>query len=241
MNSSTRDILIGIGIVIVIGLLLLIVWHEDQTTKVRVTTATSTASISSSQTATSSNGSTVTVSNTGTSTSGYTVTQISSPSGPAAQVAPNYKTPLTFAADFSDTDESQDESSFLNVQSTLTSNPTDYNSWLELGTLRQETGNYGGAIADWKYVTELYPTDPTAYANLGYLYWIYLKEPAQAVTNYKEAIKLDPTQEATFYMNLAKVYQSEGDSADAKAVLQQGISAQVSGYQNLQTQLNSIQ
>ena len=68
-----------------------------------------------------------------------------------------------------------------------------------------------------------------------------LNQPAQGITDYKEAIKLDPTQEESFYQNLAQTYLNEGDTADAKATLQQGITAQVVGYQNLQTELNSMQ
>jgi Flp pilus assembly protein TadD len=231
MNETTRNIVIGVIVVVIIALLGYLAWQEGQTTPSTSSTATTTVSTS---TGTSINLSTLT---SATTTGGYTITPVTG----SAPTAPNYKTPLTFAAGTNAAEESQDQTDFANAQTTLASNPKDYTSWLELGILREATGDYTGAIADWKYVTELYPNDPTAFANLGNLYANDLQEPAQGIVYYKDAIKLDPTKEETFYENLAQIYINEGDTADAKATLEQGISAQVSGYQNLQNELNSMQ
>jgi tetratricopeptide (TPR) repeat protein len=230
MNQTIRNILIGIVAFIVIVVLGYFAWKER---------GGSAAPSSTSSSATS----TIVSINVGTSTSstsGYTVTPIYATSTPAAQ-APNYKKPLTFSADVTAGEQAAYESQFAAVQTTLASNPTDYSSWIELGVLREDTSDYQGAAADWKYVTEVYPTDPTAYANLGDLYANYLSQPAQGEAYYKQAIALEPTKEATFYENLAQIYAAQGDTADAKATLQQGINAKVVGYQNLQTELNSIQ
>lgn len=227
MNTTTRNVLIGIVIVLIVALLGYFAWQE------RETTAPASMATSSSATTT---GTTITISATSsTNVGGYTITPVTAP------VAPSYKTPLTFSAGFDATEKAQDQSQFAAVQSALATNPTNYSAWLELGVLREGTGDYPGAAADWKYVTEIYPSDPTAFADLGDLYANYLYEPAQGITYYKEAIKIDPTREETFYDNLAQIYLNEGDKADAMATLQQGINAQVVGYQNLQNELNAMQ
>ncbi|HEV3245255.1 MAG TPA: tetratricopeptide repeat protein [Candidatus Paceibacterota bacterium] len=232
MNATTRNVLIGV-IIVVIAILGYFAWKERQGTIASV--AANNTATSSTSTGTSIDLSTLTGA---TTTGGYTITPITTGTTPTP---PNYKKPLTFAASISADEKAQDQSQFAAVQTTLASDPKNYSAWLELGILRKATGDYAGAAADWKYVTELYPSDPTAFANLGDLYANYLHQNPQGIAYYKQAIKLDPTKEATFYENLAQIYVNEGDTADAKATLQQGINAQVIGYQNLQTQLNSMQ
>ena len=229
MTQTTKNILIGIVALIVILVLGYFAWKERQT-----------AMPATSTTSTSTGAATIVVGTSTTNASGYTITPIYATSTLTLQ-APNYKTPLTFSSNLNANQQAAYQSQFTVVQTTLASNSTDYSSWLELGILREDTGDYQGAAVDWKYVTKLYPSDPTAYANLGDLYANYLKQPAQGETYYKQAIALDPTKEETFYQNLAQIYIAQGDTADAKATLQQGINAKVTGYQNLQTELNSMQ
>lgn len=231
MNSFTRNAFIGLVLILVIALLGYFVWQERQQT------AGSSPATNAAATSTSGISATIGTSTPTSTNPGYTITQI-----PTSAQAPNYETPLVFSdPTLSAQDETVIQGEFAQAQAGIKANPTDYSAWMNLATLRMEAGDYSAAAADWKYVTELYPTDPTAYANLGNLYASYLKENTTAVANYKEAIKLDPTHEVSFYQNLAQIYLSESDTNDAKAVLEQGISAQVAGYQNLQTALNSLQ
>lgn len=234
MNSTTRNVIIGVVIVIIVALLGYLAWSEREAPTTPATSTSATTTISTS-TGTSINVSTLTGA---TTTGGYTITPITSGTAPTP---PSYKTPLSYPAGFDATEESQDQSEFATEQTTLAADPTNYEAWIELGILREGTGDYAGAAADWKYVTEIYPTDPTAFADLGDLYANYLHEPAQGIAYYKDAIKLDPTKEETFYDDLAQIYLAEGDKADAEATLEQGINAQVIGYQNLQTELDSMQ
>lgn len=235
MNAAARTVVIGIVVVIVVALLAYFAWQEKQASEAPAAVSTSTPA-----TASTSTGAAVNVSaTTSTTVGGYTITPITASGAPTP---PNYEAPLVFSDQtLSADEETAIQSEFAQAQAGIKANSTDYGSWIELGTLRMEAGDYSGAAADWNYVTELYPNDPTAYANLGNLYASYLNEPSQGIADYKEAIKLDPTQEVSFYQNLAQIYINEGDTADAKAVLEQGINAQVSGYQNLQTMLQSIQ
>lgn len=231
MDQTTRNVVAAVLVGIIIVLLGYFDWQERKGVAAPTPTATTT-------TATSGNVSIAVSGTATTSTSGYTIKPIY---GTPAPTAPNYKTPLSFPAGTSASDEASYQSQFATIQTTLASQPKDYDSWLGLGILRKETGDYSGAAADLKYVTELYPSDPTAYADLGDLYANYLKQPSQGIAYYKQAIALDPTKEETFYQNLAQIYINEGNATAAKAVLQQGITAQVVGYQNLQTELNSMQ
>lgn len=232
MSSTTRNILIGIVIVIIVALLGYLAWQERQGAQSPTSTATST-------TATPTGTSLNINSGTGaTTTGGYTITPITSGTAPTP---PSYKTPLTYSASISADEQAQDQAQFATDQTTLASDPTNYSAWLGLGILRESTGDYQGAATDWTYITKAYPSDPTAYADLGDLYANYLHENAQGIADYKQAIKLDPTKEETLYQNLAQIYLSGGDTADAKATLQQGIDAKVVGYQNLQNELNSMQ
>lgn len=233
MHTTRRNLFIGVALVMVI-ILGYFAWQERKGSEVPVSQPTSMQSTSSTPATIS-----ITVSSTtaATSTGGYTITPIPISSG---STAPNYKTPLSFPAGMSADIEASSQSAFATIQTTLASKPTDWASWVELGILHKQTGDYAGAAADWTYVTKLYPSNPTAFADLGDLYANYLHQPSQAIANYKKAITIDPKNEASFYQNLAQVYLNEGDTTDAKATLQQGIDVQVIGYQNLKAQLNSL-
>jgi tetratricopeptide (TPR) repeat protein len=234
MNRTNRNILIGVVVVIIVAVLGYFAWKEGGSTAPAISGLSSATS-----TPVTINVSTSTAA---TSTSGYTVTPVTIPKA-TAPVAPSITSPLTFSASLGLTSDQEAslETQFAQVQEVLAKTPADFNAWIALGDTRKEAGDYAGAAADWKYVTELYPNDPTAFANLGDLYGTYLNQPSQGIAFYKQAIKLDPTKEETFYQNLAQIYISEGDTADAKATLEQGINVQVVGYQNLQNMLNSMQ
>jgi hypothetical protein len=233
MNTTNRNVIIGVVVVVIVALIAYGVWQEKRTSEMSGSTATSTTA--------SSSGVAITVSPTSTTSTsgGYTITRVTPGKGvpPPNSAAPLVFTNTTVTAE----EQSQMQTQFTQTLAVLKTDSTNYSAWIELGLLREEAGDYAGAAVDWKYVTEIYPTDPTAFADLGDLYATYLKQPAQGIVYYKDAIKNDPTKEETFYQNLAQIYINEGDTADAKAVLQQGINAKVIGYQNLQAELNSMQ
>jgi Flp pilus assembly protein TadD len=62
------------------------------------------------------------------------------------------------------------------------------------------------------------PAYPEALNNLGVLY-LRKQQPNDAENSFKEAIRLAPTFEQS-YFNLAKLYAIEGNSAAARQVLQ---------------------
>jgi len=226
MTEQNRNILTVVAIIVVVAVLGYFAWKErGASMPPPVATSTAISINASSSTVATSSG------------QGYIIKPITATPAP---VAPNYKTPLSFPASMSAADRAVYEGQFADIQSTLASSPNDWSSWIDLGMLRKETGDYQGAATDWKYLTKLYLSDPTAYADLGDLYASYLNQPSQGIAYYKQAIALDPIKEVSFYENLAQIYIAQGDKSDARTTLQQGITAKVVGYQNLQNMLNSM-
>ena len=104
-------------------------------------------------------------------------------------------------------------------------NPDYFNGWVELGIYRKMINDYEGTRDIWEYASFIRPQNSISFANLGDLYGYYLKEPQKAEANYKKAIENGPEQVMVYY-NFHKFYIDVlNDTAKARAVLQQGISA----------------
>ena len=183
------------------------------------TTATSTNESASSTTGV------VSINGSDASSSGYTIKMVSA--GGAAPVAPNYKAPLIF----SDTTITADERSamqaqFAQAQAALAKNPQDFNSWIQLGDLRKEAGDYAGAALDWQYMSALYPSNVVSNANLGDLYTNYLKNYPKAAAAFKAQIANDP-KDVYIYDDLYSLYTNQypQSSATIVALLKAGIAA----------------
>jgi tetratricopeptide (TPR) repeat protein len=116
------------------------------------------------------------------------------------------------------------QASFAQVQTAIAANVQDFNSWIELGDLRKEAGDYAGAEADWQYISALYPSNIVSNANLADLYTFYLHKYPQAAAAYKAAIANDPKQVA-LYVNLFSLYTNQypQPSATIVALLKQGL------------------
>jgi tetratricopeptide (TPR) repeat protein len=129
------------------------------------------------------------------------------------------------------------QSDIASVSSHLNTTPGDEQAWIELGLDRKEAFDYEGARQAWEYAAKLDPNDSVPPADLGDLYGFFLNNPTQGVTDYKTAIALNSSLEG-YYESLYQLYYYVlHDTADARATLQEGITAKVSGYQNLQSLL----
>jgi tetratricopeptide (TPR) repeat protein len=109
----------------------------------------------------------------------------------------------------------------------IAANETDAAAWINLGALRKINNDYRGAEAAWIYVTKLYPSNSTAYANLGDLYMNFLHDYTRAETNYLLATKYAPT-DASLYQTLFTLYTSTSYKPSATAaedILKKGIAA----------------
>ncbi|HVM73299.1 MAG TPA: hypothetical protein VMU13_00240 [Candidatus Paceibacterota bacterium] len=186
-------------------------------------TTTESATTSVNTITSTSSGATISITS-ASSSSGYKIQLI--PSG-TAPVAPNYKAPLVFSDPTITTDEhSSMQTQFAHVEATLSVSSKDFNSWIALGNLRKEAGDYNGAAADWQYALALYPSNVISNANLADLYTNYLHDYPKAAAAYKAAIANNPTQ-VYLYQDLAQLYSSQYPQSTTTivALLKQGIAA----------------
>jgi tetratricopeptide (TPR) repeat protein len=212
-TDKRNEIIAGI---IIIAIILIGIAYFFSKSAPEIPLPTSSAT-STSEAATSTSGA-ITITGSTASSSGYTITPIYATS--SAPVAPNYKTPLTFSASagLTSDEESSLQSQFAAAQATLAQSPEDFNSWIELGDLRKQAGDYAGAAADWQYMSELYPTNVVSNANLGDLYTNYLPDYPKAAAAYKAQIAIDPT-DVYIYDDLFSLYTNTNQYPQSTAVI----------------------
>lgn len=88
----------------------------------------------------------------------------------------------------------------------LKKEPHELSSWLQLGLLKKNIGDYEGARDAWEYAAILNPIHHVAPRNLGELYWRYLLDFPKAEARFRAAIQIQP-KEAPAYVSLAELYQ----------------------------------
>jgi hypothetical protein len=220
MTTHNRNTIV-VGIVVIAILILgFFAWKEREGTNASVPTSTATTT-----TATSTG--TISISSNGqvTAPAGYTVTPIYSNS--SGSVAPDYKAPLTFSGNQNSPAEiSTLQSEYAQVETALKADPTDFSSWIQLGVIRKEAGDYQGAAADWQYVSEIYPANVVSNANLADLYTNFLPDYPKAAAAYEAQIKNDPT-DIYIYVDLYQLYTTQYPQSAAviTAMLKQGLAA----------------
>jgi tetratricopeptide (TPR) repeat protein len=85
----------------------------------------------------------------------------------------------------------------------------------ELGEINREQGNYESAIAHFSRAVSQQPNFVEARIGLGRTF-IKVGQPAQAVTQLREAVRLDPENKVSHVL-LANAYKSSGDLAASQA------------------------
>lgn len=162
---------------------------------------------------------------TGSSTAGgsYTIKLITAGKAP---VAPNYMAPVAYDPTLSVDERASFASQIAQAQALIAKNKQSFDAWIALGDARKEAGDYAGAEADWRYISELYPTNVVSNANLADLYTNYLHDYPKAAAAYKAAIANDPKQ-TYLYADLATLYtyQYPQPKSVIIAVLNQGLAA----------------
>jgi tetratricopeptide (TPR) repeat protein len=156
--------------------------------------------------------------------SSYTITQIPISNPPAA---PAYKGAVPCPSDMSGEQCASIQSQDAAIVGKLNASRTDFAAWIDLGMLRETTGDYQGAVTAWNYVAAIYPTNPAAFANLGDLYTNFTHDYAKADASYLAAIKDDPS-DTSFYKNLFTLYTTTSYTPGATAaedILKKGIAA----------------
>ena len=92
-----------------------------------------------------------------------------------APTAPNYRKPLQFSASISAEVRDALVKQFDATVAIIAQKPTDFQAWINLGTVRKSAGDYKGAEEVWVYVSKLYPTSSVPFDNLGSLYLDFIK------------------------------------------------------------------
>lgn len=107
---------------------------------------------------------------------------------------------------------------------TLKADPTRTAVWLDLALYRKQIDDYEGAREIWEYLTRVLPGNSVAFANLGDLYHVYLKDYLRSENYYRTAIKLDPV-EIGYYIALHDLYRYsyKKDTTLAADVLKEGL------------------
>ena len=162
------------------------------------TTATdSTTTVSGSATTGSSGSTDTTVASTGTSTNDTTPV-------PGGKTKDQYKAEIP------------------GLEKAIAADPTDLSSLESLAVAYYQLENYDQAATTYKKILAI-NNDAFIHNALGNVYRDWQK-PDLAIAEYKAAIAVDPTLKYP-YINLADVYQAQGDLPDAEKVLAQAKAA----------------
>jgi len=219
-NNQTNKIAISISILAIVLIVAFFIVRSHQSGTDTAGTATTTSTTASSTTATTSEQSSTTGGVTGTGH--YTVKILGT-----VPAAPDFKSPLVCASTIAAAQCAQLQSQAAAIAGQLVKTPEDFGEWIGLGGVRKNAGDYQGAISAWHYMTVLYPTDATAFANLGDLYANYLKDYSKANANYLAAIKINPGS-SDWYRNLFTLYTTttyKPSATAAEDILKAGIAA----------------
>jgi len=158
--------------------------------------------------------------------SGYTIEQVPITHTQAPQT-PEYKAPLVCAPSISTDTCAMLTKQAVTATTAITKNKSDLDTWINLGVVRKQAGDYKGAEAAWQYVSAVSPTNIISFNNLGDLYMSYLKDYPKAVASYMQEIKNLPTN-LDSYKNIFQIYTTTsytGGAGAAEAILKQGIVA----------------
>ncbi len=155
--------------------------------------------------------------------------------------APNLDRPYTPPSNLPADIQEQSRKTVAAAITQLKIDPNHLAYWLELAIYRKSAADYVGAEEIWIYATKVWPTDFTAFENLGDLYAFHLKQPAKAVEYWNKAIPLDARSNVRIYLALATFQNiNMKDKAAAQATLQAGLKANP-GNKDLQYALDHLQ
>ena len=125
--------------------------------------------------------------------------------------------------------ESQKQDLYRSLQNfgkTVKEHPDFFNGWIQLGLLKKIIGDFEGARDAWEYASLISPKNSLSFANLGELYWRYLRIYPKAEINFKTSIQNNPNDPGT-YVSLSDLYfyslKEKSDLSDD--VLLQGLVA----------------
>lgn len=83
--------------------------------------------------------------------------------------------------------------------------PGYFFGWIQVGIFKKTIGDFIGARDAWEYAGVIQPKNSLSFANLGELYWRYLRDYEQAEKNLKISIEHKPEDTQT-HVTLAELY-----------------------------------
>ncbi|QQG45481.1 MAG: hypothetical protein HYW89_00890 [Candidatus Sungiibacteriota bacterium] len=104
--------------------------------------------------------------------------------------------------------------------------PNFFTGWIQVGIFKKIIGDFEGARDAWEYASLLEPLNSLSFANLGELYWRYLKDFPKAEANLKISLKNKPADVQT-HVSLAELYyySYKEKAEEADDVLLRGLEA----------------
>ena len=87
------------------------------------------------------------------------------------------------------------------LQNAIARNPSDARAPYYLGNFLYDRRRHEEAITLWERATELDPTFPTAWRNLGFGYYNILHDSSRALNAFERARKFAPQDALAFFMN----------------------------------------
>ena len=84
-------------------------------------------------------------------------------------------------------------------------NPDYFNGWIQVGLLKKVIGDFEGARDAWEYAGLIRPQNSVSFANLGELYWRYLRDYPKSEANFRRSIA-NNSADSTTYASLSDLY-----------------------------------
>ncbi len=137
--------------------------------------------------------------------------------------APDTNRPMVFPESFSSPEAKANVTmKIAEERKNIAENPYDYDSWIGLGIYWKMIEDYEGARLAWEYAALIFPENPMAYSNLGFLYGYHIKNQIKAVENFEKALSFAGSQ--SFYYGQAFEYYRDvlKDKETARVVAEKG-------------------
>jgi len=134
------------------------------------------------------------VSETVDNTGDYTIERVPIEEIPTVTIpTPSLDSPIVFYNDFPPEAEELIIKNIETLRSELKENHDLFSSWLSLGILWKQVGDYDRAREVWEYTSAIRPSNNISFLNLGDLYHFYLKDFSKSEESFRTAIANDPT------------------------------------------------
>ncbi len=121
----------------------------------------------------------------------------------------------------------------------LKKDPTNFESWIDLGIYRKLIEDYEGAKEAWQFASILRPNSALPVSNLGNLYGYYLKDKTKAEEYYLNSLTIEPNVGFWYYQAYVFYREVMQDESKAREIIERGVKNNP-GDEDLKNILNSF-